>query len=407
VGRIISARDTGRLRRGDRGAQGDALRLRGGVSVDTRPACLVTGVVSPYRREPFRLLGERDRVEVVAFREAGPAVEGLVVHRTTQPGAVGLAGSGRYRAVVCGLGGRVALPGSYLAARRAGVPFVLWATIWAHPRSGAHALSYLPTRHLYRAADAVVTYGPHVTAYVAGHRGGDRGIFEAPQAASPHFREPVPAEAVAAARASAGAGKGMLLVLFVGRLETEKGVPVLLDAFRTASLGERAVLALAGEGPLAPLLEGQAGVRGLGRVPESELPALYAAADVLVLPSVPTRTFLEPWGLVVNEAMAQGTPVITSDAVGAAAGGLVRDGQTGLVVPAGDVRALAARLQVMAANRELRLRLGAAGHDEVARFTPDAWARGFERALMGVGAGRPTDLRPSPVRPPEAEQGGR
>ena len=68
---------------------------------------------------------------------------------------------------------------------------------------------------------------------------------------------------------------------------------------------------------------------------------MYAAADVLVVPSIATRTFREPWGLVVNEAMNQGLPVIASDAVGAVAGGLVRDGRNGLVVRAGDSGALA------------------------------------------------------------------
>ena len=56
----------------------------------------------------------------------------------------------------------------------------------------------------------------------------------------------------------------------------------------------------------------------------------------MVLPSVPTRDFREPWGLVVNEAFNQGVPVIATDAVGAVAGGLVRHERTGLVVPAGD-----------------------------------------------------------------------
>ena len=72
-----------------------------------------------------------------------------------------------------------------------------------------------------------------------------------------------------------------------------------------------------------------------------QLREVYAHADVLVVPSIPTASFREPWGLVVNEAMNRGMAVIASDAVGAAAGGLVRDGDTGIVVPAGDPRALA------------------------------------------------------------------
>ena len=77
---------------------------------------------------------------------------------------------------------------------------------------------------------------------------------------------------------------------------------------------------------------------------------MYAACDVLVVPSIRTRTFREPWGLVVNEAMNRGLPVIASDAVGAAAGGLVRDGVNGLVVPAGDSAALAAAIRRLAGD---------------------------------------------------------
>jgi len=141
-------------------------------------------------------------------------------------------------------------------------------------------------------------------------------------------------------------------------------------------------LAVAGEGPIAV-------PNSLGHVPRKELAALYAAADVLVLPSLETATFKEPWGLVTNEAMLQGTPVIASDAVGAAAGGLVLDGRTGFVVPAGDASALAARLSAVAAGGEgLRERLGGAARAAAERYTPEAWASGVSAALSSVGASR-------------------
>ena len=358
-------------------------------AADPRPACLVTGIVSPYRREPFRLLAQAEGVELIAFEQAGTAIPGVTVHRTTQSGAVRLAGSGRYRAVIASLGGRVALPGSYLAARARGVPFVLWATIWAHPRTPGHALSYLPTRHLYRAADAVVTYGEHVSRYVQERRG-DRGhVYVAPQAVDvEHFAAAVPEDARAAARAGAAGGPADLLVLFVGRLEREKGVDVLLEAWRRADLGEGAALALAGEGSLAPRARAAGGgVRLLGQVSPVDLPALYAAADVLVLPSIRTATFTEPWGLVVNEAMLQRTPPITSDAVGAAAGGLVRDGHNGLVFPAGDSAALAARLSALATAPGLRERLGERAREDASRLTPAAWVDGVRAALAAAGSG--------------------
>ncbi|MEA2440700.1 MAG: hypothetical protein QOH76_2124 [Thermoleophilaceae bacterium] len=329
-----------------------------------KPVALVTGEVSPYRREPFRMLAEAEGVEVIAFEEVG------------ERRAVQLVGSGRYRAVIAGLGGRIALPGSYVAARRARIPFVLWASLWAHPRTPFHALSWLPMRALYRRSDAVVTYGRHVSAYVERHRGRRGNVFEAPQAVS--------AEEFGARVTPERPADGFVL-LFAGRLEREKGVEVLLDAWRLAELPDDATLAFAGTGAIRP--EGR-GVRALGPVPRERLPALYAGADALVVPSIPTATFLEPWGLVVNEAMHQGTPVIASDAVGAAAGGLVRDGRNGLVVPAGDARALATRVEALAADAALRERLGAAAREDVREFSESAWVEGMQKALHAVGAGR-------------------
>jgi glycosyltransferase involved in cell wall biosynthesis len=112
----------------------------------------------------------------------------------------------------------------------------------------------------------------------------------------------------------------------------------------------------------------------------------YAGSDVLVVPSIPTRTFREPWGMVVNEAMHQGLPVIATDAVGAAAGGLVRDGRNGLVVPAGDPAALAGALRRLQGDPELRARLGAAAREDVAPYTQAAWADAMAQALSGAGA---------------------
>ncbi len=166
-----------------------------------------------------------------------------------------------------------------------------------------------------------------------------------------------------------------------------------LGLLRSAKLlpahGFQVELTVPGEGPLAAAVR-RAGpqVRLLGHVPAAELPALYAAADLLVVPSIQTATFTEPWGLVVNEAMLQRTPVIASDAVGAAAGGLVRDGYSGLVFPAGDSSALAERLAALASDPQLRSRLGRQAHHEAALLSPAAWAAGVSRALRSTGSGR-------------------
>jgi glycosyltransferase involved in cell wall biosynthesis len=287
-----------------------------------------------------------------------------------------LAASGRFRAVVAGLSGRVALPAAWAGARAARVPFVLWATIWRHPRTPAHALSYLPLRHLYRHADAVVTYGTHVSAYVRSQ--GARGpVIEAPQSVDDAFWA-----APATPRREAP-----FQAMFAGRLTGEKGVAVLLAAWRDAHLADAALL-LAGGGPIRARVAAAPGVRAVGAVSATELRNFYAGSDVVVVPSIPTRDFLEPWGLVVNEAFDQGVPVIATTAVGAAAGGLVQHERTGLVVPAGDAAALAAALRRLHGDRPLRERLGAAAREAVRDHSHAAWAAGMSRALAAAGAGR-------------------
>jgi glycosyltransferase involved in cell wall biosynthesis len=355
------------------------------MSGDPRPVLFVTNHAPPFRVGAF---AELHRHEEVVFALVGGGVRHgggaggtedlpFPVLQPQQRAIARLAASGRFRAVVAGLSGRVALPAAWAGARRAGVPFALWATIWAHPRTAAHALSYLPLRHLYRDADAIVTYGPHVSAYVRAK--GARGpVFEAPQSVDDAFWS-----APGSARKLAP-----YQVAFVGRLTGEKGVAVLLRAWRASGLSApNAALVLVGGGPFRARAAATGAVLA-GELSPVELRNFYAGSDVVVLPSIPTRDFREPWGLVVNEAFDQGVPVIASDAVGAAAGGLVRHEETGLVVPAGDDGALAAALRRMADDAALRARLGAAARDAVRPYNHGAWAAGISRALAAVGASR-------------------
>ena len=102
--------------------------------------------------------------------------------------------------------------------------------------------------------------------------------------------------------------------------------------------------------------------------------------------SIPTPRFREPWGLVANEAMHQGRPVIATTAVGAVAGGLVRDEETGLVVRSGDPVALAAAIDRALGDATLRERLGAAAREAVAGYTYDAMVAAFDEALAWARA---------------------
>jgi glycosyltransferase involved in cell wall biosynthesis len=362
-----------------------------------KPVLFVTGHVPGYRAGALARLNDSEQIEVALFggrsKHGGAEAGGELAfeHRHVRPLALeALVSSGRYRAVVCPTGGRLAPLATWVGARRAGIPLILWASLWAHPRTAAHVLTYLPLRRLYGAADAVVTYGPHVSAYVRAR--GARNVHVAPQSVDNDFWRSADVAPPRDPPWPEGAG---VKFLFAGRDAPEKGIGVLLDAWRASGLREpEAALVLAGVGADRALArdvagEGlQDGVVGPGAVEPLELRNMYAAADVLVLPSIPTASFREPWGLVVNEAMNRGLAVIATDAVGAVAGGLVRDGENGLVVPAGDSVALADALGRLAADAALRARLGGAGAQDVLAYSHEAWAEGFSRALASVGLSR-------------------
>ena len=159
-----------------------------------------------------------------------------------------------------------------------------------------------------------------------------------------------------------------LRVLFVGRLVRYKGVPVLLEALR----GMHARAVLVGSGPLrghCERLAQEVGVQGnvvfVGHVPRAQLKWLYDWADVLVLPSVDRG---EAFGYVLVEAMGQNTALITTE-LGTGTSWVNRDGETGVVVPPGDVDALAGALRGMDENRAALARFKEAGRLRSASFS--------------------------------------
>jgi glycosyltransferase involved in cell wall biosynthesis len=353
-----------------------------------KPVLFVTNHVPPERVGAFAALHRRVPLELALF--GGRSIHATadvgdpgVPHRRVQQGDIrALASCGRYAAVVCGTAGRVALPAAFAGARIARTPFVLWSALWAHPRTAAHLLAGAPLMiALYRGADAVVAYGPHVAAFARAR--GARNVHLAPQAVDNAFwGEPLSPER-----------ESSFLTAFLGRPSRAKGATVLVDAWRESGLNaSAAALVLVGAGTGPPRIPAGGAVAFVGPQPPEQVRNFLAAADVCVIPSIRTRGFREPWGLVANEAMNQSTPVIASEEVGAVAGGLVRHERNGLVVPAGDVPALARALRRLHDDPALRAELGANARRDVAAYTFEAWAAGFAGALDSVRA-QPSSLR--------------
>jgi glycosyltransferase involved in cell wall biosynthesis len=164
-----------------------------------------------------------------------------------------------------------------------------------------------------------------------------------------------------------------------------KGVLDLLAAYATLPEGIRREvgLVLAGDGEEREELVRISGEISHGKVffpgflQRDELSAFYALAEALVFP-----THSDPWGLVVNEAMACGLPVIITSVAGCVAA-LVRDGENGYVVGAGDTQALSRAMGDLLSVPATQKRMGHRSREISSRFTPQIWAEGLVRAVAG------------------------
>lgn len=234
--------------------------------------------------------------------------------------------------------------------------------------------------------DGMVTIGSRNRAYYLRLGVPEERLHFAPYAVDNAFFASRAAEAEVAAeswRAALGIGADEVVFGFAGKLAAHKGVADLLRGFARAGL-PRAHLVIVGDGAERPALEAQAraaGLRGVhfvGFVNQQRMPEAYALCDVVALPSR-----FEPWGLVVNEALAMGRPVLVSDRVGSAPD-LVAPSH-GWVHPAGSVEAIAAALSAAAALPRPALRaMGAAGARHVAGWDIPASAAAIVRAAEAV-----------------------
>jgi glycosyltransferase involved in cell wall biosynthesis len=211
----------------------------------------------------------------------------------------------------------------------------------------------------------------------------------------------------AAVRASWGVSPNDAVIVFSAKLQPWKSPLDLLRAFAKANLSD-ALLLFAGEGPLRPRLEAEATalgvasrVRFLGFVNQSQLPAVYTAADLLVLPSE-----FEPFGLVVNEAMCCGCAAAASDRCGAARD-LVAPVSPELVFRSGDIDALAELMKKATADLARLEDLGRASLAYVQTWSPERnVAASTEAIRMAVSrTGRPPIELPSDSVAPAGRRG--
>jgi len=275
----------------------------------------------------------------------------------------------------------------------------LWTAITASTRllfrGDSHVLAGVPggwrtafKRWLFRRFAAVLHVGSANREYWFAHGVPSSRLYFSPHAidlarfsaTDSAFRRMADAQ-----RKALGIGDA-LVALFVGKFEHKKRPVELVRAFLSRAPAH-AHLVLVGSGALESrireVIAGSPRVHLAGFRNQSEMPVMYAMADLLVLPSAGPH---ETWGLAVSEAMAAGRPALVSSHVGCHPD-LVEDGGTGWVFAADDWQDCARLLEYALADRERLQRMGEAARHRVLRYSFDAATDGLVRALDGEEAG--------------------
>ncbi len=236
----------------------------------------------------------------------------------------------------------------------------------------------------FRHCEGFFCYGARSKEYVASYGIDPQKIFDGCQAAA--LAPDYDAAAIRAYYAGNSSGTASLQFLYVGRLSREKGLFDLLDAFcQVHEQNPETTLALAGPGLIEEELRQRAmalgidsAVKFLGTRSPEEIGRLLMSSAAMILPS-----HREPWGLVVNEALSFGCPVVVSDICGCVPE-LVRDGITGYSFPVGDVGALTQAM--LNAQRLSKSREAVALNclDVIERFTPQRAAEQILRGCVSI-----------------------
>jgi glycosyltransferase involved in cell wall biosynthesis len=374
---------------------------------------IVTEIIAPYRIPVFNALAQRPEIDlhVVFLSENDPTLRQWRVYKDEIRFDYDVLPSwrqrfGRYNllvnwgihsalnrtkpdVVLCGGYNYLASWAAAYWARIHRVPLLLWSESTAFDlRRRYRVVEFMKTQFL-RLCTGFVVPGRSSSNYLKDLGIGEQRIFTAPNAVDTSLFSKF-AE-VARRDESQVRSRHHLperYFLYVGRLVKAKGVFDLLDAYARLKAEHRGKVGLVfvGDGSDRQELVERASkivpgtIQFLGFMHREELPAAYALADGLIFP-----THSDPWGLVVNEAMACGLPVIATNVAGCASD-LVENGWNGFVISPGDASQLSLAMEKLASNSELRVEMGRRSRERVEAYAPAAWAEGMVGAVRFASA---------------------
>ncbi len=372
---------------------------------------IISEIIAPYRIPVFNALARRPEVElhVIFLSENDPAFRQWRVYKDEIKFSYEVLPSWRYRlgkfsillnrrmrraldrtqpdVVLCGGYNYLSSWQAAYWARTNRVPFILWSESTVFDRRQNYRATEFIKQYFLRMCSAFVVPGKSSAHYLVSLGIAERCIFTAPNAVDNSLFS----RWADAARCNELAVRSRhrlpeRYLLYVGRLIKEKGTFDLLQAYAQlpAQMRQELALVFAGSGAQDVELAKRASqirpgtVKFLDFVHRDELAEVYALADALILP-----THSDPWGLVVNEAMACGLPIITTTVAGCALD-LVRHGSNGFLVDPGDVPGLCLAMTELAGNAELRMQMGSASLERIQEYAPETWANGVCKVVQFV-----------------------
>jgi len=372
---------------------------------------IITEIIAPYRIPVFNALALRPELElnVIFLSENDPGLRQWQVYKDEIKFNYEVLPSWRRRcgqhnvlinrgvlaalnrinpdALLCGGYNYVATWEAAVWSRLHGVPLLLWSESTAlDSRHGSLPVEFMKTVFL-RMCRAFVVAGRTSFGYVNSLGIQADRIFIAPNAVDTQLF----AALAETARRQADEVRVRHALpsryfLYAGRMVREKGIFDLLEAYAQLSPRIRAEVGLVFVGDGADRTElmelasrvAPGTIRFPGFIQRESLPEFYAMADALIFP-----THSDPWGLVVNEAMSCGLPVVASSVAGCIAD-LIRDGWNGFVIAPEHPSQLASAMSRLADDSELRAQMGSRSRQRIAANSPQAWAEGTLAALKFV-----------------------
>jgi glycosyltransferase involved in cell wall biosynthesis len=377
----------------------------------SRRIAILTEIIAPYRIPVFNALARHPGIDlhVIFLAETDEKLREWEIYKDEIRFSYEVLASWRWRAgrhnlllnrglrsslkrfnprvILCGGYNYVASWEALWWARRNDVEFVLWSESNGEDARRGRPWTEMLKRYFLRHCDRFVVPGKASLRYLTSLECAESAIVTAPNAVDNELF----AARAAGARAHAAEFRERLglptrFILFVGRVVEEKGVFDLLEAYAKleSELRSQVALVYAGDGASRRELEQLAGRVKPGTVcfpgfaQRDDLGGFYGLAEMLVLP-----THSDPWGLVVNEAMACGLPIIVTSVAGCAAD-LVEDGWNGYVVPPRDVDGLGTAIDAILRDSQLRNEMGAHSEERIREFSPEVCAGGLATAASVI-----------------------